>query len=657
MADVADPSPLLEPLTVGTATAPNRVVFGPHETNLGRRRSFSERHLAYYRRRAEGGAGIIITEEASVHESDHPYERAPLAADAEAGWGEIVRACAPAGTVVLAAIGHAGGQGTSHWHQRELWAPSRVPEVNSREVPKWMEAVDIEAVLDGFADAATRAVRAGCAGVDVNAGQYSLIRQFLSGLTNQRDDEWGERPRFLTEVLRRVRHAVGPDGVVGLRLSCDELAPWAGITPEESPGLAGAVAADDGGARVDLLTVVRGSIYSVAATRPDGHTPPGFNLELSRSVRDAVVAASAGRVKVVAQGSIVDVTQAEWALRDGCADAVEMTRAQISDAELVAKLAAGTPERIRPCTLSNQRSQVRDNRNPIVSALGDPRAGHETEDPPIEGTAAHPVELTIVGGGPAGLEAARVAATRGHRVRLIDAGPQLGGVVRTAAKGPGWDRLGRLVDWLEAECRRLGVELRSGEQVDVAALSEAGGHLIIATGARPGRRDFDTTRAAVVHDATDVLDDPGIVGDGPVAVWDPVGGPVAVAVAELLAAGSTTVELITPDNIVGNELARTGDLAPANARLQQAGVVLHRRSVLRSVKKGTAVVEDRFTAERRELAVACVVDAGHRLPDETLWEQLNDHPDLHVQRAGDCVAPRSIHEAILEGRRTALALG
>ena len=657
MADVADPSPLLEPLTLGAATAPNRVVFGPHETNLGRRRSLSDRHVAYYRRRAEGGAGIIVTEEASVHDSDHPYERAPLAADAEQGWAEVVGACAPSGTLVLAAIGHAGGQGTSHWNQRELWAPSRVPEVNSREVPKWMEPDDIHAVLDGFADAARRAVRAGCAGVDVNAGQYSLIRQFLSGLTNQRDDEWGERPRFLTEVLRHVRDAVGAEGVVGLRLSCDELAPWAGITPEESPGLAAAIAADDGAARIDLLTVVRGSIYSVAATRPDGHTPPGFNLELSRSVRDAVASASGGRVGVIAQGSIVDVAQAERALRDGCADAVEMTRAQISDADLVAKLAAGTPERIRPCTLSNQRSQVRDNRNPIVSALGDPRAGHETEDPPLEGSAAHPVDLTVVGGGPAGLEAARVAAIRGHRVRLFGAAPQLGGVVRTAAKGPGWERLGLLVDWLEGECRRLGVELRTGERAEPADLSDTGGHLIIATGARPGRRDYTATRAAVVHDAPDVLDDPALVGGGAVAVWDPVGGPVAVAVAELLAGSGTSVQLITPDNIVGNELARSGDLAPANARLQQAGVELHRRSVLRSVKKGVAVVEDRFTAVRRELAVASVVDAGHRLPDEELWDALCDHPDLHVQRAGDCVAPRSIHEAILEGRRTAMALG
>ena len=266
---------LVDPLVIGARTAPSRVVFGPHETNLGRGRGISERHVEYYRRRAAGGAGVVVVEEASVHPSDHPYERAPLATDCADGWAEVAAACHAEGSLVLAALGHAGGQGTSHWHQRELWAPSRVPEVNTREVPKWMEVEDIAAVVEGFGRAAAAAVRAGCDGVEVNAGQYSLVRQFLSGLTNQRSDDWGEdRTLFARQVLASVRAAVGDDAVVALRLSCDELAPWAGITPEQAPGLAAALCTLDD-ARVDLLTVVRGSIFSVGATRPDGHTPPG----------------------------------------------------------------------------------------------------------------------------------------------------------------------------------------------------------------------------------------------------------------------------------------------------------------------------------------------------------------------------------------------
>jgi 2,4-dienoyl-CoA reductase-like NADH-dependent reductase (Old Yellow Enzyme family) len=148
---------LLDPLVIGTRTASSRVMFGPHETNLGRGRSISDRHVAYYRRRAAGGAGIVVVEEASVHASDQPYERAPLAAECAEGWAAVAEACHAEGALVLAALGHAGGQSTSHWNQLPLLAPSRVPEVNTREVPKSMEAADIAAVVNGFARAAALA--------------------------------------------------------------------------------------------------------------------------------------------------------------------------------------------------------------------------------------------------------------------------------------------------------------------------------------------------------------------------------------------------------------------------------------------------------------------------------------------------------------------
>ncbi|MET0579574.1 MAG: 2,4-dienoyl-CoA reductase, partial [Ilumatobacteraceae bacterium] len=139
---------LLEPLTLGPRTAPNRILFGPHVTNLGDDdRRFTRRHTAYYERRARGGCGTIVVEGASVHASDWPYERAPLASRATPGWAAVVSACRPHGALVIASLDHAGGQGSSAYSQRPLWAPSRVPEVASREVPKWMEAEDIAAVV------------------------------------------------------------------------------------------------------------------------------------------------------------------------------------------------------------------------------------------------------------------------------------------------------------------------------------------------------------------------------------------------------------------------------------------------------------------------------------------------------------------------------
>lgn len=660
-------------LKIGPVYAPSAVVFGPHETNLGRGRAISERHVAYYARRAAGGAGVIVIEEASVHESDWPYERAPLASNCVSGWQDVVAACEPHGTVVLAALGHAGGQGTSHWSQRELWAPGPVPEVNTREVPKVMEDRDIEAVMDGFVRAARIATDAGCAGVEINAGQYSLARQFLSGLTNTRGDQWGtDRSNFLRKVITAVRGSIGPERVLALRLSCDELAPWAGITPELAPGLAAELVVrhapsdaagspstpvvEPDGPLVDMLTVVRGSIYTAGATRPDGHTPEGFNAEVSRAVADAVHEASRGQTVVVAQGSIVDPTMAESLVTGSRIGAVEMTRAQIADAELVGKLRAGQADRIRPCVLCNQLCSVRDNRNPIVSCVVDPFSGHETTEAMPSTPVTISREVLVVGAGPAGMEAARVAAAQGHSVRLEERSARLGGQLHTTAAQPGHQRFTAFAEWLEAECRTLGVEIRTESVVD-GAVTGSLPHVILATGGRTGTAEYAITRAATVCSASEVLAATTDV-PGDVLVWDPIGGPTGVAVAELLAGDGTnrTVHLATPDYIVGNELARSGDMGPANARLAHAGVVLHRRRILRKVRKADVVLSDRFSSDVEEVAAAWVVDCGHRLPDDSLAEQIRATTGHRAVTAGDCVAPRTVAEAVLEGRRRALEI-
>ena len=619
---------LLQPLSLADATAPNRVMFGPHVTNLGDdQRRFTPRHTAYYARRARGSCGIIVTEAASVHDSDWPYERAPLADRAADGWSAISAACQAHGSLVIASLDHAGGQGSSAYHQRELWAPSRLPEVNSREVPKWMEADDIAAVVGGFGAAAELAMEAGCDGVEINAGQHSLVRQFLSGLTNQRGDEWGqERLLFARQVIEAVR-AGSPAAVVGLRLSCDELAPWAGITPEMAIDIAAALSE-----QVDYLVVTRGSIYSAEKTRPDFHEPVGFNVGVCRDVNAALPTTA-----VFLQGSVVDWAQADWAIGDAVCDAVEMTRAQIADPDLVAKLIAGGDEHhhIRPCIRCNQTCQVRDARNPIVTCVGEPTSGRETEDPNWYTAASRPRDVLVVGGGIAGLETARVAATRGHRVRLVDKAGHLGGIA--ALTGPG----GPLVQWLIGECSAAGVVIECGNDYTDARAGEV---VVQCTGARPGDRAYDIADDAVVIDIVD-LHRGALLPDGPIALFDPIGGPIAVALAETLGARAT---LITQDQIAGNELSRSGDLAPANVRLQQAGVHLERRTLLRAVRAGEVELEDRFSGERRMLACSAVVDCGFRLPTDPI-------PGVQLQ-AGDCVAPRTIHEAVLEGRRIALSL-
>ncbi len=619
---------LLDPLHIGTHVSPNRVMFGPHVTNLGDdHRQFTPRHTAYYARRATGGCGIIVTEGASVHDSDWPYERAPLAERCADGWAAIAAACHAHGSLVIASLDHAGGQGSSAYSQAPLWAPSRLPEVNTREVPKWMEADDIVAVIDGFGAAATLAIDSGCDGIEINAGQHSLVRQFLSGLTNHRGDEWGtDRLQFARQVIATTRGAAGAS-VVGMRLSCDELAPWAGITPDMAPDIASALIE----CGLDYLVVTRGSVYSIEKTRPDFHEPTGFNIDVCRNVK-----AVAGDTPVFLQGSVVDWGQAEWTIDDGVCDGVEMTRAQIADPELVMKLHANIAHRIRPCIRCNQTCAVRDARNPIVTCVAEPTSGRETEDPDWYSPTVRSRNVLVIGAGVAGLETARVAALRGHHVRLIELADRAGGLAAVA--GPG----GSLVQWLVAECLEVGVQL---ETSTASADNHSAEIVIQCTGSRAGTRGYMVSDGATVLDIADVRRGVAVLPDGIIALFDPIGGPIAVALAEEL--GERAV-LVTHDQIAGNELSRTGDLAPANVRLAQRGVRIEKRSLLRSVEPGGVVLEDRFTGEQRTVACAAMVDCGFRLPTAPI-------PGAHLQ-AGDCVAPRTIHEAILEGRRAAVAI-
>jgi 2,4-dienoyl-CoA reductase (NADPH2) len=620
--------------------APSRVVFGPHETNLGRGRALSERHVAYYAERAVGGAGVIVTETASVDPSDWPYERAPLAAECGPGWRAVVDACRPA--LVLASLGHTGNQGSSAYSQAALWGASAVADAVNREQPQVMEDAEIASLVGGFASATKLAVESGCAGVEVDAGDRSLLRQFLSGVTNQRSDDYGtDRALLLEQVLQAVR-AAAPEALLSLRLSCDELAPWAGITPENAGPVLSRVAP-----LVDLLVVVRAGPFAGSAYRPDAHAPEAFNRELCAAVKAAVA------VPVVLQGSVVSGAVAEAALQDRVADLVEMTRAQIADPALVAHLRAGTEP--RPCVLCNQACRVRDPRNPLVSCIGEPRSGHETREPAVPvvvGAPPHPGvappshdhgarTVLVVGGGPAGLECARVAALRGRRVLLRESGPVLGGAVNDASLGLGRERLRQLTDWLAGECDRLGVEVRLDSPVTDEEVAAFPGDVVVATGSR--RREVPAYEVPV-FDSRQALR--AQLPEGPVLVLDPVGGPVGVSVAERLAGSGREVRVVTQDPVVGTMLALTGDLADCNTRLQRAGVGRELKSLLRKASGGTAVLEDVWTGVQREVPCAVVVDCGPRLPDETPGPV----------RAGDCVAPRTVLEAVLEGLRAALEL-
>ncbi|MDA8265094.1 MAG: NAD-binding protein, partial [Actinomycetota bacterium] len=317
------------------------------------------------------------------------------------------------------------------------------------------------------------------------------------------------------------------------------------------------------------------------------------------------------------------------------------------------------------CTLCNQACQVRDPRNPLVSCIADPHTGYESveEPPPLEpvallGGSQARRHLLVVGGGPAGLECARVAALGGLRVTVLERSGRLGGMAVAASRLPGHGRFARLVGWLEAECRLAGVELVMEHEAALEELDAHEGPIVCCTGSRPGRRSFALAQFAPALTAAEVLEAERLVGEAapsPAVVFDPIGGPVGIGVAETLASLGAAVMLVTPHFVAGEQLARTGDLAPANVRLLRAGVTIARRSLICSVGASSITIEHRDSGEVSVMPLAVFVDAGHRLAEDSLCRSISA-VRAGVLVAGDAVAPRTVLEAVLDARRVAMGL-
>lgn len=649
-------APLFQPLQVGPRQAPNRVVFAAHVTNLAEDGLPGERFAAYVARRAAGGAGMVVLEEAQVHPSSHPYQRALRGYDPGivAGWRLAGERVHEAGALAVAQLSHAGMQGTGHILKRVLWAPSAVANPATLEMPKVMEPEDVAAVIEGFATAAALAAEAGLDGVEVNAGQHSLIRQFLSGLTNQREDGFGGDPerrlRLAREVLAAVRRAIGPSHLVGLRLCCDELAPWAGIRPEEAPALAAALASE----AVDYVSVVVGSIYSLHATRAGMDQPPGYALELARSVRSSL-----GGVPVLASGSLVDPGQAAAAIESGACDAVEMTRALIADPDLPAKAAEGRAQTIRPCIRCNQDCSVRNATNAVVSCIHNPEAGYEPAPEGPRRRTARRRRLLVVGGGPAGMEAARVAALAGHRVMLVERSPRLGGTPCLVAASGQRQPFGLVSAWLEDRLQELkeelkeelDVELRLGLEGTAEVVDAAGAELVIlATGARPvpaGEGQVSVREALAGQ----------LPGEGRVVVVDRQGGYPAIDVARLAAERGRPVTVVSEDATVSSQLGSTAELSPWYQAAATLGIEMRPLTTVLAATPPEVRLRHRFGAAEEVLKADCVVLADYELPEDSLYRQLRSaRPDLSLRRVGDCLAPRRVLQAILEGGRAAREL-
>jgi mycofactocin system FadH/OYE family oxidoreductase 2 len=639
---------LFAPLTLGDWTVPNRIAFAAHTTNLTVNGVPSQRQAQYYARRAEGGAGLIVVEEASVHPSDRPYQRVPRGYDPAIcdGYALIADAVHEHGAVALAQLNHSGMQGTGHIQKRALWAPSAIPNPATIEMPMVMEEEHIAAVVAGFALAARHAVMGGLAGVEINAGQYSLLRQFLSPLTNQREDRYGGdlegRLRLSREVIAAVRSALDNGPIVGLRLSADEFAPWAGITPDQAPEIARALTESGD---VDYVSVTVGSIYTTHMTRAGMHTEQGYALDPARKVREVVA------VPVYGSGSLVSAEMAAEAIANGAIDGAEMTRALIADPDLPRKVRSGQADRVRPCIRCNQDCYVRIATNPIVSCIHNPAAGHES-DAPSHVAVAQPRRVIVVGGGPAGMNAARVAALRGHEVTLFEREARLGGTPLLIATAPQREAVGQVSDWLRTELATLAVAVRCNTVATADAIAAAQPDaVIVATGARMRMPEkLSGTNAVPVMGAREILS--GAWPEmGQIVIVDIHGGYPAIDTAQTLAVAGYPVTIVTEDVFVSSQLGASGEFNPWYQRAAALGISLRPLTTFVAAESDRVIVRHRFGTQEEEIAgVTAVVWVDHDLPDDALFYELAARlPE--VSRIGDCLAPRRILHAIMEADR------
>ncbi len=646
---------LFSPLKLGRHLLKNRICVSAHAESLAEDGVPKERSLRYYEARIRGGAGFLMcfgSSSVSPESAARVWNGVELFDDRVIPYlSAFSDAIHRQGVPVVGQMTHKGRRGRSEGNEfRPLLSPSAVREPNHRETPHVLDRETIARIVQDFADAAFRLKQGGFDGCEVMASACHLVDQFWTPRVNRREDDYGGdltgRMRFATEVFQAIRERVGPDFLIGIRMTGDEMLEG-GLDRSAAQEIARRL---DALGILDYFNVVGASCETYgteALTVPDMSFSPGLFSGLAASIKSVV------GVPVIAAGRLNDPAVAERVLRDKSADLCVMTRALIADPELPKKALEGRLDDIRRCFGYNSGCIDRIYVGKAVSCVQNAVVGRErewSELPPAE----RPLKVVVVGGGPAGLECARVARLRGHSVVLFEKSRELGGQTLIAKKAPARQDFDGACRYTSHQCQKLGVEIRLGAEADAAAIvAEAPDVVVLATGARPLKPEIPgiDTHAMSAWDVLAGRETPG----SRVLVIDEEYGYQGTSVAEHLLDRGKVVAIVTSERTIGGFLGAT-TAPPVFERLFTKGVVLHCNLSVVGIDQGRAIAKNVWSGREESLSPfdAFVYAYG--------GEAVNDLEDSlkgrvpRVELVGDCYAPRTLQHAILEGHKIARAL-
>ncbi len=671
-----------QPLDIGPTRVRNRVMYTAQTILYGEDHLLSDRHIAFYRERAKGGVGLMITEQ----QAGHPIWKGSFypgctAHDKRAvpQYAKLAEAVHEFGAKQFVQLFGSGvhDKGTmifDEWHP--LWAPSRITSVVHREVPMVMGQAEIDDTAKAFGESALNVKTAGLDGVEIHAAHSYLLGQFLSPAYNKRDDAYGgtveNRCRIVREIAESVRRQVGGDITVGVRLSFDEFIGAAGITGEQTEEIV-QVLVDTG--LFDYFSISCGGYHTLHRTVSPMQVSQAFMEDGGRRVKRIV----GERAKVFLVGRILDVDVADRLIAEGATDMAAMTRAQLADPFLVKKAQAGRTQDVVRCIGANVcLAHAFDQKR--VPCVMNPAMGREAKlgDGTLRTVAPGEARrVVVVGAGPAGMRTAGTAAERGHHVVLLDAGDDLGGHLNLIKRLPtraGWQDA---IENLRQPLLHHGVDVRLGTELTPDGLAALDAEIVVcATGSRyaktgvysayrPDRDHIPGAELDSVHDlasaAQRALADPRALGDS-VLIYDELGEYLPLGLAEVLAAAGVKVEIVTPHLAVGEDTVRTQDWHWIAPRLLGHDVTLTPQHTLASIRAGAVVLDSLFGGPEREREAESVVLALPRVPRDELHGELRTAakglgpgaPRLRL--VGDALAPRRLEAVIYEAETLAREL-